>query len=144
MQRSALKLVIVMLCTLAGWQAWSASAQTTTTRPRPGTRTSQAPRRSTTPRSTKTATQQATKPVPFEHADAATRAEFLKLIGANWIWSPAHEKDNVPVGDCYFRKTFTLGPTEFGQVHVAADNQYDLYVNGQLVGRGTDWRKMDV
>ncbi len=33
---------------------------------------------------------------------------FLKLIGANWIWSPAYAKDEVPVGDCYFRKTFSL------------------------------------
>lgn len=72
------------------------------------------------------------------------REEFLKLIGANWIWSPAHKKDEVPVGDCYFRKTFELTQADFGQVHIAADNQYELYVNGRLVGQGGDWRKMDV
>src|SRR5262245_51988648 len=81
----------------------------------------------------------------LEKADPESRAEFLKLVGANWIWSPAHEKDNVPVGDCYFRKSFSLGAqAELGQVHIAADNQYELYVNGQLAGRGADWRKMDV
>jgi putative heme-binding domain-containing protein len=68
----------------------------------------------------------------------------LKLIEANWIWSPAYPKDKVPVGDCYFRKSFRIDQAEFGQVHVACDNQYELYVNGRLVGQGADWRKMDV
>ena len=68
----------------------------------------------------------------------------MKLIGANWIWSPAHKKDEVPIGDCYFRKTFEVNQADFGQVHVACDNQYELYVNGRLVGKGGDWRKMDV
>jgi putative heme-binding domain-containing protein len=83
-------------------------------------------------------------PKTIETADAKTRAEFLKLMGANWIWSPAHVKDEVPVGDVYFRKTFSLRQVEFGQVHVACDNQYELYVNGKLAGQGNDWRKMNV
>src|SRR6185436_21164287 len=33
---------------------------------------------------------------------------------------------------------------EIAQVHIACDNQYELYVNGGLAGRGSDWRKMDV
>jgi putative heme-binding domain-containing protein len=80
----------------------------------------------------------------IEKLDPAKRAEFLKLIGANWIWSPAHKKDEVPVGDVYFRKTFELNQSDFGQVHIACDNQYELYVNGRLIGKGGDWRKMDV
>jgi putative heme-binding domain-containing protein len=80
----------------------------------------------------------------IEKLDPAKRAEFLKLIGANWIWSPAYPKDEVPVGDCYFRKTFPVANAEIAQVHVACDNQYELYVNGRLAGRGNDWRKMDV
>ncbi len=79
-----------------------------------------------------------------EKTDPEKRAEFLKLVGANWIWSPAHAKDEVPVGDCYFRKTFTMQQPEFGQVHVTCDNQYELYVNGKLAGQGNDWRKMNV
>ena len=50
-------------------------------------------------------------------ADPEKRAEFLKLIGANWIWSPAYAKDEVPVGDCYFRKTFSL---EAGRVRAGS------------------------
>jgi putative membrane-bound dehydrogenase-like protein len=80
----------------------------------------------------------------IEKLDPEKRAAFLKLIGANWIWSPAYPKDEVPVGDCYFRKTFQIGVAEIAQVHIACDNQYELYVNGRLAGRGSDWRKMDV
>ena len=82
---------------------------------------------------------------PMETTDPKSRAEFQKLIGANWIWSPAYEKDAVPVGDCYFRKTITLAnAVDFAQVHIACDNQYELFVNGKSVGTGADWRKMDV
>src|SRR4051812_12771269 len=80
----------------------------------------------------------------IEKLDPDKRAAFLKLIGANWIWSPAYPKDQVPVGDCYFRKTFQINLAEFAQVHVACDNQYELYVNGRFAGRGGDWRRMDV
>jgi putative heme-binding domain-containing protein len=77
--------------------------------------------------------------------DDNTKAEFQKLIGANWIWSPAHEKDKVPAGDCYFRKTIMAGgEVEFAQIHAACDNKYELFVNGQPAGSGADWRKMDV
>ncbi len=93
--------------------------------------------------STKPQAAGATAPV-MEKLDPEKKAAFLKLIGANWIWSPAYKKDEVPVGDCYFRKTFELNAADFGQVHVACDNQYELYVNGRLVGKGGDWRKMDV
>jgi putative membrane-bound dehydrogenase-like protein len=82
--------------------------------------------------------------VPIEEATPEERAAFGQLIGANWIWSPAHDKDAVPSGQVFFRKTLTLGQVEFGQVHISADNQYELFVNGQSVATGNDWRKMDV
>jgi putative heme-binding domain-containing protein len=86
-----------------------------------------------------TAQQSAQKP------DAQTKAEFQKLIGTNWVWSPAYEKDAVPVGACYFRKTIMAGgEVEFAQIHAACDNEYELFVNGQRAGMGADWRKMDV
>ncbi len=80
----------------------------------------------------------------LEKADPQAREDFLKLIGANWIWSPAHPKDEVPASDCYFRKAFTAKQVELAQIHVACDNKYELYVNGRLAGQGADWRKMDV
>ena len=85
------------------------------------------------------------QPLAAAAPDAQTKAEFQKLIGANWIWSPAYEKDKVPAGDCYFRKTIMAGgEVEFAQIHAACDNKYELYVNGQRAGSGADWRKMDV
>ncbi len=102
----------------------------------------QSARRTTRAQPTAQAPQPA--PTPIENLPPEKRAEFLKLIGANWIWSPAYTKDEVPVGDCYFRKTFQVNIAEIAQVHVTCDNQYELYVNGRLAGRGNDWRKMDV
>ncbi len=87
---------------------------------------------------------QAAGTTSIEKLDPEKRAAFLKLIGANWIWSPAFPKDEVPVGSCYFRKTFQINIAEIAQVHITCDNQYELYVNGRLAGRGNDWRKMDV
>src|SRR5262245_60755187 len=64
---------------------------------------------------------------PADALDPDQKAQFQKLIGANWIWSPAYPKDAIPVGDCYFRKTIVAGnEIEFAQVHVACDNQYEL------------------
>jgi len=65
-------------------------------------------------------------------------------VDAQWIWSAAQTKDKVPVGDCYFRKTFVLSNPEAGQVHIAADNQYQLLVNGQSVAEGNDWRHLQI
>jgi putative heme-binding domain-containing protein len=83
-------------------------------------------------------------PTSMEKLEGEKRVAFMKLIGANWIWSPAYAKDKVPVGNCYFRKTFQISQAEIAQVHIACDNEYELYVNGRLAGRGADWRKMDV
>lgn len=114
-----------------------------TTQQRQPTRTAQ---RTTPPPAARSSSEslQLTTPKTVEQLDPEKRAEFLKLVGASWIWSPAYAKDEVPEGDCYFRKTFALKQPEFGQVHVACDNQYELYVNGKLAGQGNDWRRMNV
>lgn len=64
---------------------------------------------------------------------------------AEWIWTPSQQKNEAPQGDCYFRKTFTLSKgIEIAEMQIAADNAYELFVNGEPVGTGTDWRKMNV
>ena len=63
---------------------------------------------------------------------------------AQWIWSPAHAKDKIPVGDCFFRKSFQLKSPEMGEIQITADNQFKLFVNGQPAGQGNDWRQMQV
>lgn len=61
-----------------------------------------------------------------------------------WIWSAAHTKDEVPVCTCYFRKSFKLRKPGEGEIHITADNKFQLYVNGQPVGEGADWRQIEV
>ena len=61
-----------------------------------------------------------------------------------WIWSSAHQKNKVPEGDCFFRKSFHLKAPELGEVQITADNQFELFVNDQPVGKGEDWRQLQV
>jgi putative membrane-bound dehydrogenase-like protein len=63
---------------------------------------------------------------------------------AEWIWSPSQTKNAIPVGDCYFRKTFEASPAEEAVIHITADNSFALSVNGQPVAEGVDWRKMQL
>jgi glucose/arabinose dehydrogenase len=63
---------------------------------------------------------------------------------AQWIWSPDHAKVNVPTGEaCHFRKVMTLRGPESGQVAIAADDQYELYINGRRIGAGEATKKLD-
>ena len=156
--RSTIALVAIFALSLAwssGADAQSASGQrygsrtSTTSAQRRSAQQRAANRNSTnrqpmrTAQANRAAARQSAQAAP--KPDAKTRAEFQKLIGANWIWSPAYEKDAVPVGDCYFRKTIMAdGEVEFAQIHASCDNEYELFVNGQPAGTGSDWRKMDV
>jgi putative heme-binding domain-containing protein len=76
---------------------------------------------------------------------------FVLVIGqsvgakeAQWIWSPAYEKELAPAETCYFRKTFNLGAPEQGTIQIACDDSYELYVNGRQVGAGQQWKVLDV
>ncbi len=73
--------------------------------------------------------------------EAAPRSALAQ--DAQWIWSPG-QTGEIPLGACYFRKTFSLDQPEAGEVQISADNAYDLYVNGRRVGDGKNWRTMDV
>lgn len=61
---------------------------------------------------------------------------------AQWIWSPQHAKDDVPQGNAYFRKTFTLRAPTAGQVTITADDVYELFINGRRVGTGDSARNL--
>src|SRR5690606_30221193 len=49
----------------------------------------------------------------------------------------------VPIGACHFRKVFELTDPVEGRITIGADDSYELYVNGRLVGRGTSSKKLD-
>ncbi len=60
-----------------------------------------------------------------------------------WIWTPEQTPGRVPQGACYFRKTLNL-PVEFqGVIEIAADDSYELFVNGKRVGAGVSWEEFD-
>ncbi|MBC8876050.1 MAG: HEAT repeat domain-containing protein [Planctomycetes bacterium] len=62
---------------------------------------------------------------------------------AQWIWSPDHEKTEVPQTACHFRKRFTVSSPESGEISIAADDQYEVFVNGRRVGTGGSAEKLD-
>lgn len=60
-----------------------------------------------------------------------------------WIWSAEQTRDSVPEGACYFRKSFTLeGPTA-GDLKIAADDEYEAYLNGRRIGTGESTERLD-
>ncbi|GIW92318.1 MAG: heme-binding protein [Pirellulaceae bacterium] len=66
-------------------------------------------------------------------AAAATPAQE-----AYWIWSSEHTPGNVPAGaSCHFRKQLEGPEPESGKITIAADDSYELFVNGRFVGRGS-------
>ncbi len=67
-----------------------------------------------------------------------------ELGSAEWIWSPAHTKNDIPIGECYFRKSFDIADPDVGEVQIAADNEFELFVNGKPIGTGNDWRQLKV
>ena len=63
--------------------------------------------------------------------------------GTQWIWSPEHESGSVPEGTCYFRKSFTLDEPAAGDLKIAADDEYEAYLNGRRIGTGGGTGQLD-
>jgi len=61
----------------------------------------------------------------------------------HWIWSPDHKKTDVPQTTCHFRKRFKVSSPESGEIAIAADDRYELFVNGRRVGSGQSTEKLD-
>lgn len=66
--------------------------------------------------------------------------------GAEWIWFPeGNPAEAAPEGTRYFRKTFEAQEDILGGwLWIAADNAYEVFVNGTSVGTGDAWEKPDV
>jgi len=62
---------------------------------------------------------------------------------AEWIWAPGHSKTSIPKVTCHFRKLFALSSPESGEILIAADDKYELYVNGRRAGSGESTDKLD-
>ena len=63
-----------------------------------------------------------------------------------WIWSPkkAVTATEQSQGVCFFRKKFKLIRPEKGELHFAAGDEYEIYVNGKLASRGQSFGSSDV
>lgn len=61
---------------------------------------------------------------------------------AMWIWSPEQPRDNVPKGNVHFRKIFQTKQPEGGQIAIAADDTYELFLNGRKIGSGGGTEKL--
>jgi hypothetical protein len=62
---------------------------------------------------------------------------------AEWIWSSEQGKEEIPEGACYFRKVLSVGAPLQGEILIAADDRYELFVNGQHVGGGSKAKQLD-
>ena len=63
---------------------------------------------------------------------------------AEWIWAPSTRSSQSPAGMAYFRRTLQLHGVDNGEIRIACDEQYTLYVNGVRLGSGDDWSHLDV
>ena len=73
---------------------------------------------------------------------AATASSLLAWQFAGpvpqWIWSPNHNAGHVPQASCHFRRTIRLdGGVRSAQLAIAADDRFELFLNGKRVGEGT-------
>lgn len=53
-----------------------------------------------------------------------------------WIWHPRHEAGHIPQASCYFRKQVRVNNLKQASMGVAADDHFELYINGKLAGEG--------
>lgn len=65
-----------------------------------------------------------------------------KPMNANWIWSPLQSHGNVPTGVCYFRHVFELDVQQPADIEIAADDTYEVFVNGRSACRGSGWKSL--
>ncbi|MEX0742444.1 MAG: DUF1553 domain-containing protein, partial [Phycisphaeraceae bacterium] len=63
------------------------------------------------------------------------------LIGT-WIWRDADAAQRAQGGGIYLRRTFTLEQLPHSaHALMTADNQFELYINGDRVATGNDWQQ---
>jgi hypothetical protein len=68
-------------------------------------------------------------------ASPATSAE------PQWIWSHAKASTQAEPGAVAFRKTFQATRVGDAKLEIAADNRFELFVNGRRVGAGEGWNQ---
>jgi putative heme-binding domain-containing protein len=54
-----------------------------------------------------------------------------------WIWSPLEDAYKSESGSCHFRKSFNVSSAEQAEIYIAANDHFEVYINGQGIGRGS-------
>ena len=62
---------------------------------------------------------------------------------AQWIWHPKWNKSDVPKVATYYRKTFRSDAPDRGEIFIAADDKYELFLNNKKIGSGTGTDSLD-
>ncbi len=124
------KFVFVVLSSFLSF-AWFASDLHAQSSPASKTQSKPAAKRpqSNTPRSTSSPIANTTKPAVKPAAE--------------WIWADGITPGNVPRGVVLFRKSIQLSVLEQARIEIAANDFYELYVNGRRVSTSTQSEKLD-
>ncbi len=63
---------------------------------------------------------------------------------AQWIWASGNTlKSPIAKGEtCFFRKAINLRVPADGRIEIAADDRYELFLNGKRIGQGSSSRQM--
>jgi alpha-L-rhamnosidase len=74
--------------------------------------------------------------------EAAAAAGANPLSSAMWIWHEEKANQQAPIGKRFFRKAFDLPQgrkVAKAMAHFAGDNNYEVWINGQSVVKGSGW-----
>jgi len=75
-------------------------------------------------------------------AGLTTLTASVQAADAEWIWAPNHQKEAVPQVAAHFRRSFMVENPESAELIIAADDTYELYVNGRKIGNGQSARNL--
>jgi alpha-L-rhamnosidase len=80
-----------------------------------------------------------------ESAGASALQKLLRLDGAQWVWVHGAVAGNQPAGKAWFRKVIQV-PSDRAIKQaaflLAADDSFQLFVNGHPSGQGTSWKNL--
>lgn len=83
------------------------------------------------------------KDYAWKKPDAPGAGMMKEFKDARWMWMPGgNPARSAPVGRFFFRRTLTIpegAKVQSARVQAVADNNYELYVNGEKVGFGIAW-----
>lgn len=79
---------------------------------------------------------------PSASAAKAPAKPTVKPV-AEWIWADGITPGNAPRGVVLFRKSIQLSALEQARIEIAANDFYELYVNGRRVSTSTQSEKLD-